>query len=60
MTAETLRIYNDDTSVEIFLNAKGEIYVGEISEDPAAFCFVINQEDWEKVKQFIDKQFLPF
>ena len=40
---------------EIYLNAKDEIFIG--NNDVLNAWLIINKEDWQNVKSFIDEQF---
>lgn len=42
--------------LEFYLNANGEIFVGE-ENTQGGFFFTINPPDWEELKKFIDEQF---
>lgn len=43
--------------VEMYLNSKNEIFISNMKEFAEGWCFVINKEDWEEIKKFIDYQF---
>lgn len=48
---------NDDTEYELFINADGNIYIGEIGEDQNQFsCVVLPAEDWKGIKAFIESE----
>jgi hypothetical protein len=60
MTAQILQVINTDQTLEIFINDKNMVYIGEVSaggEYPFANCITISYEDWLDVKKFIDRQF---
>lgn len=59
MTSEVLQIHDGDTVIEVFLNNKDKIYIGEVNkEDPLyAFCITLSYEDWQAMRKYIDKQF---
>lgn len=40
--------------VEFYINSKGQIFAQEIDGN---FFFLLNKEDWEELKKFIDEQF---
>lgn len=60
MVAEVLQVIDGQQIVELFLNNKDKIYLGEVTDDPAGFSMVISRDDWPLIKKFIDDQFLPF
>jgi len=43
--------------IQIYLNAKGEIFVTEVGDNPYATFFTFNKQDWAIIKEFIDEQF---
>ena len=46
----------DNNWYRSYINDNGNIFIGEDDDDSDNFC-VINKEDWEDFKNFIDKQF---
>jgi hypothetical protein len=59
MITEKLVIHNDHTSIELYLNDKGNLFINELSEDndPFSFFLIVSFEDWQTLKKFVDKQF---
>ena len=52
---EALRVKGDGFDIEMYLNDKQELFVGSIDENYPSFWFTINKDDWEKMKEFVDR-----
>lgn len=42
--------------LEFYQNADGNIFIQSLSEEYPQFWFTITLEDWESIKEFIDRQ----
>lgn len=49
-----LVLENIGVDIEMYLNDSNEIFATAAGDDGAMFWFVINKDDWEVMKDFID------
>jgi chloramphenicol O-acetyltransferase len=57
--AEVLNIFQKDEDLpkyEVFLNNDDQIFFGNVDETNGSF-FTLSEEEWGKVKAFVDEQF---
>lgn len=61
-TNEHLILMNKGMEMEFYLNDQEEIFCTASGDEELAarFFFTFSKEDWEIMKEFVDRQFLPF